>query len=147
MVPGSCVTSFLWFLWASGGWRCALTQLVQRGATGPAGPLVYNGMTVDQCVLLMGYQHYRPMGCSEICTVACRSLVLVARAADWSDGHQTFTSVCLVVDFAPHGHHEAAMFVVARLCVFAGPTSHASPSGSTGAGFAPTPLSSGGRPR
>ena len=54
---------------------------------------------------------------------------------------------CLVVDVAPHGHHEAAMFVVARLCVFAGPTSHASPSGSTGAGFAPTPLSSGGRPR
>ena len=42
---------------------------------------------------------------------------------------------CLVVDVAPHGHHEAAMFVVARLCVFAGPTSHASPSGSTGAGF------------
>ena len=28
---------------------------------------------------------------------------------------------CLVVDVAPHGHHGAAMFVVARLCVFAGP--------------------------
>ena len=54
---------------------------------------------------------------------------------------------CLVVDVAPHGHHGAAMFVVARLCVFAGPTSHASPSGGAGAGFAPTPLPSGGRPR